>query len=115
MMENSTRRFIFVVFGLLMPGLGYILVVESVLPKWVALLLLVGGYHGAVIGVVSIVGPFGPIRQRVVNLVLGLTVFIPIFIYPYESIYIVMLGTTLVIFGITLRDVVLDLVESDSS
>jgi hypothetical protein len=99
-------------FGVSAAAVGYILVRESVLPAWAALVLVAGGCHGAVVGVNQLVGPFGPIRQRVVNLVFGLVVFVPALFFPFESILVFASGVSLVCFGMLLQDVVSDAVET---
>lgn len=101
-----------VAFGVFSAAAGYILVRKSVLPAWAALVLVAGGCHGAVVGVNQLVGPFGPIRQRVVNLVFGLVVFVPALFFPFESILVFASGVSLVCFGMLLQDVVSDAVET---
>lgn len=112
-MRDTTRRSLPVVCGLLTAGLSYVLVAESVLPGWVATVLVVGGYYGAVVGVIGVVGAFGPLGQRLVNVVLGLAMFLPLLVYPYESLYVFMFGVSLVLFGMTLQDVVSGVAETD--
>ena len=112
-MRETTKRLLAVGFGVFAASFGYILVTESVFPEWVALTVVVGGFHGAVVGVFGILGPFGPIRQRVVNVVLGLVVFVPVLVYPAESMYAFAFGTSLVLFGMLLQNAVSDVVRTD--
>lgn len=110
--EENAKIIAVIVFAAINCVLGYVLVRESVLPAWVALVLVAGGCHGAVVGVNQLVGPFGPIRQRVVNLVFGLVVFVPALFFPFESILVFASGVSLVCFGMLLQDVVSDAVET---
>jgi hypothetical protein len=84
-----------------------------VLSTWVAIVLVAGACHGAVVGVNTIVDPFGPVRQRIVNLGVGLALFVPVFFFPFESIFVFGLGASLVLFGVLLQDVVSEVVETD--
>ena len=101
-------------FGVSAAAAGYILVRESALPAWVALVLIAGGCHGAVVGVNQLVGPFGPLRPRFLPLVFALPFFVPVLFFPFESILVFVLGVSLVCFGILLQDVVSDAVETEA-
>ena|GEM_PF-2140316 len=111
-MRTILKGALTVAFGVFASLFGYGLAVESVLPTWVVVVLVAGGFYGAVVGVLEAIDPFGPIRQRVVNFVLILGLLLLPVLYSSELMLVFVLGTSLVLFGMILQDTVTDVVET---
>jgi hypothetical protein len=88
---------------------------ESVLSAWLAVMLVAGGFYGAVIGVLEIVDPFGPTRQRVFNFVSALGLLLPGLFYSYKFVSAFAFGASVVLFGMLLQDTVSNTVEGDDA
>lgn len=90
-------------------------ILESVLSAWLAVMLVAGGSYSAVIGVLEIVDPFGPICQRVFNFVSALGLLLPGLFYSYKFVTAFAFGVSVVLFGILLQDTVSNTVKRDDT
>ena len=101
--------------GVFVGVFAYVLILGSVLSAWLAAMLVAGGFYGAVIGVLEIVDPFGPTRQRVFNFVSALGLLLPGLFYSYKFVSAFAFGASVVLFGMLLQDTVSSTVERDDT
>lgn len=101
--------------GVFVGVFAYTLTLESVLSAWLAVMLVAGGFYGAVVGVLEIVDPFGPICQRVFNFVSALGLLVSGLFYSYKFVSTFAFGVSVVLFGMLLQDTVSDTVEGDDA
>lgn len=105
-MDRPWYKLSVVALGMFAASFGYILIVENALPDWAVLAIIAGGVYGSVVGVVDVLGPFGGVRQRILNVLLVLVLVLAPVVYPGGTGYVFLLASTLVIFAIVLRNVV---------